>query len=162
MNDDRWVGMAAMSRSCPCPGRVHACAAVLFAMLSQPVSVHAAATVVVGPTPIVDGEATAARDITVVNEHLAVGLAVESVVPYGVPRGAIVDVAPVVDGRPGLDRVVFADFIPNNWSAWPNTYQKVEIVDRGPARVVVRATRDWDKVTIETTYTLLAGADRVE
>ena len=90
MSNDRWVGMDAMSHSCPCPGRLHACAAVLFAMLSQPVSVRAAATVVVGPTPIVDGEATSARDITVVNEHLALGLAVESVVPYGVPRGAIV------------------------------------------------------------------------
>ena len=85
-----------------------------------------------GPDPIVDGEAAAARDVTVFNEHLAFGLAVESVVPYGVPRGAIVDVAPVVDGKPGRDRVVLADFIPNNWSAWPNTYQKVEIVRRPP------------------------------
>lgn len=135
-----------------------ACVAVLFAL--QPVSAGAAANVVVGPTPIVDGEAVAARDITVFNEHLAFGLAVESVVPYGVPRGAIVDVAPVVDGKPGRDRVVFADFIPNNWSAWPNTYQKVEIVDRGPAQVVVQATRDWDKVTVATTYTLRADADR--
>ena len=133
---------------------------MLFAL--QPVSAGAAANVVVGPTPIVDGEAAAARDITVFNEHLAFGLAVESVVPYGVPRGAIVDVAPVVDGKPGRDRVVFADFIPNNWSAWPNTYQKVEIVDRGPAQVMVQATRDWDKVTIVTTYTLRANADRVE
>src|SRR5678816_3119531 len=137
-----------------------ACAAVLFAL--QPVSAGAAANVVVGPTPIVDGEAAAARDITVFNEHLAFGLAVESVAPYGVPRGAIVDVAPVVNGKPGRDRVVFADFIPNNWSAWPNTYQKVEIVDRGPAQVVVRTARDWDKVTIATTYTLRANADRIE
>jgi hypothetical protein len=135
---------------------------VLSALLLEPVSGRAAANLVVGPTPIVDGEATAARDITVFNEHLAFGLAVEGVVPYGVPRGAIVDVAPVVDGKPGRDRVVFADFIPNNWSAWPNTYQKVEIVDRGPAQVVVQATRDWDKVTVATTYTLRADADRIE
>jgi hypothetical protein len=141
---------------------VHACALVLLAALLQPVPARAAAGVVEGTTPIVDGEAVAARDITVLNEHLAFGLAVESVVPYGVPRGAIVDVAPVVDGKPGRDRVVFADFIPNNWSAWPNTYQKVEIVDRGPAQVVVRATRDWSQVAIATTYTLRADSDRIE
>src|SRR6187402_2613154 len=134
-----------------------ACVAVLFAL--QPVSAGAAANVVVGPTPIADGEAVAARDITVFNEHLAFGLAVESVVPYGVPRGAIVDVAPVVDGKPGRDRVVFADFIPNNWSAWPSTYQRVDILERGPQRVVVKAARDWGKVTITTTYTLRAGVD---
>jgi len=159
MSNDRWVDEST-SRRYPASGRALACAAVLFAL--QPVSAGAAANVVVGPTPIVDGEAAAGRDITVFNEHLAFGLAVESVVPYGVPRGAIVDVAPVVDGKPGRDRVVFADFIPNNWSAWPNTYQKVEIVDRGPAQVVVQATRDWDKVTVATTYTLRADADRVE
>ena len=72
------------------------------------------------------------------NEKLAFGIAVESPVPYGVPRGAIVDVAPVIDGKPGRDRVVFADFIPNNWSAWPNTYQKVDVLERGPDQVVVQ------------------------
>jgi Carboxypeptidase regulatory-like domain len=123
---------------------------------------HAAVSVIVGPTPIPDGEAAAARDITVMNEKLAFALAVESPVPYGVPRGAIIDVGPVVGGKPARDRVVFADFIPNNWSAWPNTYQQVEIVERGPQRVVVKATRDWGKVTVATTYTLRSSADRIE
>jgi hypothetical protein len=135
--------------------------AVLFAAV-QSGSVHAAVQVIVGPTPIPDGEATAARDITVINEKLAFALAVESPVPYGVPRGAIIDVGPVVDGKPARDRVVFADFIPNNWSAWPNTYQKVDIVERSPQQVVVKATRDWGKVTIATTYTLRSNADRIE
>ena len=84
----------------------------------------AAVQVIVGPTPIPDGEAAAARDITVMNEKLAFALAVESPVPYGVPRDAIIDLGPVVGGKPTRDRVVFADFIPNNWSAWPNTYSK--------------------------------------
>ena len=122
----------------------------------------AAVQVVAGPTPIADGEATAAGDLTIFNEKLAFGIAVESAAPYGVPRGAIVDIAPVVDGKPGRDRVVFADFIPDNWSAWPNTYQKIEIVERGPQQVVVKTARDWGKVTIATTYTLRAGADRIE
>lgn len=121
----------------------------------------AAAQIVEGPTSIPDGEATAAHDLTIRNEKLAFAIAVESVVPYGVPRGAIVDIAPVVDGKPAKDRVVFADFIPNNWSAWPNTYQKVAVLERGPAQVVVRATRDWGQAIVETTYTLRADSDRI-
>jgi Carboxypeptidase regulatory-like domain len=123
---------------------------------------RAAVQVIEGPTPIPDGEAAAARDITVINEKLAFALAVESPVPYGVPRGAIIDVGPVVGGKPARDRVVFADFIPNNWSAWPNTFQKVDIVERGPQQAVIRTTRDWGRVTIATTYTLRSNADRIE
>ena len=89
--------------------------------------------VIVGATPIPEGNARAAGDITVVNERLAFALAVESPAPYGVPRGALIDIAPVSAGAIGRDRVVFADFIPNNWSAWPNTYQHVDILERGPA-----------------------------
>ena len=135
-------------------------ALLVAASLSNPL--HAAVQVIVGSTPIPDGEAVATHDITVFNEKLAFAIAVDTSVPYGVPRGAIIDVAPVMDGRPGRDRVVFADFIPNNWSAWPNTYQKVDIVERGPQQAVIKATRDWGKVTIATKYTLRANADRIE
>jgi hypothetical protein len=38
----------------------------------------------------------------------------------------------------------------------------VEVVERGPQRVVVKATRDWGKVAVTTTYTLRADADRIE
>jgi hypothetical protein len=117
--------------------------------------------VVVGPTPIQNGNARAASDITVVNERLAFALAVGTAVPYGVPRGALIDIAPVMNGEIGRDRVVFADFIPNNWSAWPNTYQHVEILERGPQQVRIRAVRDWGKVRVETQYTLQAGSDRI-
>jgi len=123
---------------------------------------RAAVQVLVGPTPIIGGEAKSAADITVVGERLAFSLGVASAVPYGVPRGALIDLAAVTNGRIGEDRVVFADFIPNNWSAWPNTYQHVDILERGPERVVVRSVRDWGKVTIETVYTLAAGADAIE
>jgi hypothetical protein len=130
--------------------------------LTLPSIVCAEVQVIVGPTPIIDGEAKAAADITVVNERLAFALAVASPVPYGVPRGAIIDVAPVTGGRVGRDCVVFADFIPNNWSAWPNTFQRVQILERGPQQAVVRAVRDWGKVTITTTYTLKSNSDLVE
>jgi len=120
-----------------------------LAWMSAP-SVYAAVKVIVGPTPIEGGEANSAGDITVVNEKLAFALAVTSPVPYGVPRGAIIDAAPVTHGKIGRDRVVFADFIPNNWSAWPNTFQHVEILERGPQRAVVRTVRDWGRVTVTT------------
>ena len=123
---------------------------------------HGAARVIVGPTPIEDGEAAAAGDITLINDRLAAAIAVESPSPYGVPRGALIDAATVVDGRPGRDRVEFADFLPNGWSPWPNTWHKVEVVERGPERAVVRSTRDWGKATVETTYALRDGADRLE
>jgi hypothetical protein len=130
--------------------------------LTLPATVGATVRVIAGPTPIQDGEAKSAGDITVLNEKLAFTLAVGSPVPYGVPRGAIVDVAPVVNGKIGRDCVVFADFIPNNWSAWPNTFQHVDILERGPQRVVVRTVRDWGKVWITTVYTLESNADSVQ
>jgi hypothetical protein len=139
----------------------HALAACLLTLI-LPVSVGAAVQVRVGPTPIQDGEAKSAGDITVVNERLAFALAVGSPVPYGVPRGAIVDVAPVVNGKIGRDCVVFADFIPDNWSAWPNTFQHIDVLERGPRRAVVRTVRDWGKVTVTTIYTLRSNADTVE
>jgi Carboxypeptidase regulatory-like domain len=132
-----------------------------LALLVGVVSAHAEVRVLVGPTPIRAGNATAATDITVVNEQLAFALAVGSPVPYGVPRGALIDIAPVTHGEIGRDRVVFADFIPNNWSAWPNTYQHVEVLEAGPLQARIRAVRDWGKVRIETLYTLKADSDRL-
>src|SRR5450830_1645359 len=131
-------------------------------LCSAPLLASAAVRIITGPTPIADGDAKARGDITVVNQKLAFALAIESPVPYGVPRGALVDIAAVSKGKIGRDRAVFADFIPNNWSAWPNTYQKIDIVERGPQQVVIRTVRDWGKVVITTNYTLKDGADRVE
>jgi hypothetical protein len=138
-----------------------ACLAWLF-VAALPGVACAAVQVIVGATPIQDGEAKAAGDITIVNEKLAFALAVGSPVPYGVPRGAIIDVAPVVNGKIGRDCVVFADFIPDDWSAWPNTFQHIEILERGPKRAVVRTVRDWGSVTLTTLYTLNTNADSVE
>ncbi len=125
-------------------------------------SPQAAVRVVTGPTAIEGGDARAAGDLTIVNDRLAFALAVESPVPYGVPRGALVDIAAVTDGKIGRDRAVIADFIPNNWSAWPNTYQRIKVLERGPRRAAVEAVRDWGDVTVRTRYTLRDGADRVE
>ena len=156
----RSVTLAPEARGSMSPVR-SACLAWLLAS-ALPTAVCAAVQVMVGATPIPDGEAKAAGDITVVNEKLAFALAVGSPAPYGVPRGAIIDVAPVVSGKIGRDCVVFADFIPDNWSAWPNTFQHIDILERGPKRAIVRTVRDWGSVTLTTLYTLKTNADSVE
>ena len=134
---------------------------LFFLLATLPTLAAAAVRVATGPTPIQGGEAKSAGDITVINEKLAFALAVGSPVPYGVPRGAIIDVAPVTEGRIGRDCVVFADFIPDNWSAWPNTFQHIDVLESGPQRAVVRTVRDWGKATITTIYTLESSADSV-
>lgn len=134
---------------------------VLLALMFCTSPALAQVRVVRGPTPIPGGDARAAGDLTVINDRLAFALAVESPPPYGVPRGALVDLAPVVAGTIGHDRVVFADFIPNAWSAWPNRQQRVTVVTDTPQAAVVEAVRDWGAVTITTRYVLKAGEDRI-
>ena len=121
----------------------------------------AAVRVIVGPTPIPGGQANAAHDLTLVNEKLAASIAVETSPPWAIPKGALIDAAPVVHGSIQRDRIAFADFLPNGWSAWPNTYQRVEVLTETPVLAVVRATRDWNAVQIVTTYSLGADDDSV-
>ena len=143
-----------MSKAIPC--------LAALALLSMAARVSADVRIITGPTPIPGGNARARGDLTVVNEHLAFALAVETPAPYGVPRGALIDLAPVHAGNIGTDKVVFADFIPNNWSAWPNTYQHVDILERGPQQVRISVIRDWGRVKITTLYTLRENSDRVQ
>jgi len=121
----------------------------------------AAVRVIVGPTPIPGGQANAAGDLTLVNEKLAASIAVDSAPPWAIPKGALIDAAPVENGSIQRDRIAFADFLPNSWSAWPNTFQHVQIVTDTPGLAVVRATRDWNAVQIVTTYSLKDGDDSI-
>lgn len=134
--------------------------ASLIALTTLPPAA-ASVRVLIGPSPIPHSSARAAGDITVLNERLAFALAVESPAPYGVPRGALVALAPLRRGHIERNRVVFADFIPNNWSAWPNTYHHVEILEHGPGQARIRVVRDWGAVTITTLYTLASGSDQI-
>lgn len=132
-------------------------------LLASSVSLaHAEVSISHGPTAIPDGEATHAQDLTVRNEHLAFSLAVESRPPWGVPRGTLVDLAAVKDGEIDLDRVAFADFIPNNWSAWPNERKSVEVVTDTPEQAVLKVSRNFGEVDVTTWYTLAAGSDRIQ
>ncbi|GGX67611.1 CehA/McbA family metallohydrolase [Saccharospirillum salsuginis] len=124
-------------------------------------AVQASVTVERGATPLQNGDAVADTDIQLRNDHLVASIAVDSAPPWGVAPGGIIDAAPVVDGEPLRDKVSLIDFIPNNWSSWPTTYQNFEIVEDGPERAVIRVVRDWEAVVLTTTYTLDAGSDRI-
>jgi len=138
------------------------CGLAALCLILLGTTARAAVRIVTGPTPIPRGNAISSRDLTIINDKLAFAIAVESPMPYGVPRGGIVDVAPVTGGRIGRDRVVFADFIPNDWAAWPNTYQRVRILQNDARLARIRSERDWGKVRISTDYTLAAGADTID
>lgn len=135
-------------------------AAAITLGLSLPAA-QADVTVERGATPLQNGDAVADTDIQLRNDHLVASIAVDSAPPWGVAPGGIIDAAPVIDGEPLRDKVSLIDFIPNNWSSWPTTYQTFEIVEGGPERAVIRVVRDWEAVVLTTTYTLEAGSDRI-
>ncbi|WP_163835897.1 CehA/McbA family metallohydrolase [Spartinivicinus ruber] len=118
-------------------------------------------SVKVGPTPIPQGNALAAKDITIQNSKLAIAIAVETAPPWGVARGGIIDVATVKDGVINSDKASLMDFIPNNWSSWPTTYQKVTVVKNTPKEAVVTTERDWESVTLSTRYSLKSNDNKV-
>jgi hypothetical protein len=117
--------------------------------------------IAVGPTNIPRGDAVGARDITVSTDLFAIAFAVDTAPPWGVARGGIVDIAPVRDGEPGYDIASLADFMPNNWSSWPTTYQRVTIENAGPHEVTVRTARDWGEVELETTFHVRDGDSKI-
>lgn len=141
-------------------GRVLAPAAAA-ALLAGAGTAAADVSVERGPTPLENGDAKAAKDITLRNDHVVVSIAAQSAPPWGVARGGIVDAAPIKDGEPLRDKLALVDLIPNNWSSWPTTYQNFEIVTDTPEKAVIRVERDWNDVRMVTRYTLREGSDRV-
>lgn len=117
-------------------------------------SANAEVAITVGPTPIPGGDANSPQDVTLKNDKLAVSFAVATPAPWGVAKGGIIDAAIIRGGKVEMDRVTLVDFIPNNWSSWPTTYQKVEVIKNTPEKGVIKTTRDWEKVQLETIYTL--------
>jgi hypothetical protein len=121
-------------------------------LIATPVA--AKVRVIVGPTPIPHGQASAPGDITMMNDRLAIALAVNTPPPWAIPRGALIDAAPIVDGVIGNDRVTFADFLPNSWSAWPSDRQNLRIIEDTPGEAIVETIRTWAQVEIRTRYIL--------
>jgi hypothetical protein len=135
---------------------------ILATSVVMAVKSQAAVSIIHGKTIIPAGNATSDKDLTIRNDKLAFSLAVGSAPPWGVARGCIVDIANVkADGSLSNDRVAFADFIPNNWSSWPTTYQTVDILKDSSDEAIVKVTRDFGKVIISTIYSLASGSDSI-
>jgi hypothetical protein len=133
---------------------------ILLTGLTVSFSSYATVSIIKGKTIIPHGNATSDSDITIKNDKLAFSLAMGSAPPWGVARGCIVDIANVeADGVLSLDRVAFADFIPNDWSSWPNTYQTLDVIKDSSDEAIVNITRDFGQVEISTTYSLVSGSD---
>ena len=115
---------------------------------------YAEITVAIGPTAIPRGNATGARDITVSNELFSIAFAVDTAPPWGVARGGIVDIALIREGKPGYDIASLVDFMPNNWSSQPTSYQQVVIEKKTADEVIIKSTRDWGEVDLETIFSI--------
>lgn len=111
-----------------------------------------------GPTDIVNGIALHDDDITVTNEFFKIAFAVGTSPPWGVPHGSIIDSAILVDGEWTDNRTALIDFLPHGWSAWPSSYQEIQVLEQGPERVVIEVKRDYDEhIELVTTYTVESG-----
>ncbi len=120
-----------------------------------------AVEVFTGPTPIPMGDARSPGDITVTNGLFAVSFAVDTAAPWGVARGGILDIGILRDGKPEADFVSLVDFMPNRWSAWPTTYQRVFVEHHNPGLAVIRSQRDWGEVQLDTRFEIRAGSKLV-
>ncbi len=114
-------------------------------------------TVEVGPTYIPRGDAQGQQDITVSNGVFAIAFAVETAPPWGVARGGIVDIAVIRDDEVGYDIASLADFLPNTWTNWPTSYQRVTIVEQSADKAVLSIERDWGEVQLQTIVTVNDG-----
>ncbi len=124
-------------------------------------SAQADVSVVIGPTNIPRGDAVSDRDITIENGLFALAFAVDSVPPWGVARGGIVDIATIKNGEPGYDIASLVDFMPNNWSSWPTTYQRVTVEKATAEEAVIKTVRDWGEVELETTFRIRDRDSRI-
>ncbi len=106
---------------------------------------------------IPDGDTGASGDLALMNNQVICKFATQAKPPWGMPSGGILDISPAVNGEPLLDLVNIFDFLPDNWCSWPNTYHRVQAVESGPERGVIRVERDWGEVHLVTDYTLAKG-----
>lgn len=119
------------------------------------------ALVLRGATPVPEGDATNPEDLTLINEYLAVTIAVGSTPPWGVTKGNIMDGAPIKDGEILQDVLAQFSFLVNGWGNWA-TPESIEVVQNGSGAAVVRVTGYWNDVKVVTTYRLEDGKNYLE
>lgn len=65
------------------------------------------------------------------------------------------------DGGIDIDRLAWVDFLPDNWSEWAPTYHRVKVAKESPEEAVITAELDWQGLTVESSYTIKDGDDKV-
>jgi hypothetical protein len=140
---------------------MHGLLAISLCALMSCASDDSSLSVAIGPTAIPRGDAIAANDITVSNGLFAVAFAVDTAPPWGVARGGIVDIAIMRNGELDYDIASLVDFMPNNWSSWPTTYQRVSIEKHTSDEVVIKTERDWGDVELTTQFHIKASDSKI-
>ncbi|WP_161635175.1 CehA/McbA family metallohydrolase [Desulfovermiculus halophilus] len=109
-----------------------------------------------------EGDSASSGDLTLMNDRVICTFATRTTPPWGMPPGGILDISPTIDGQPVQDLINIFDFLPDNWCSWPNTYHRVQAVEEGPEKGLVRVERDWGQVQLVTDYTLARGDNVIE
>jgi len=115
-----------------------------------------------GKIAVPGGDSCSAENLTLSNRHMILNFASHQNPPWGMPPGGIIDAATVVDGTPGADLITLFDFLPDNWSSWPNSYSFISIVESGPEKGIIEVERDWGEVKLSTVYSLFKNSDTLE
>ncbi|MCC6034526.1 MAG: CehA/McbA family metallohydrolase [Desulfurococcaceae archaeon] len=110
-----------------------------------------------GPTPIMEGEATGSNDLTIMNEYYAVAFGLSTLPPWGIPRGHIIDLAPV--GEKTSDVLAQFSFPLNDWANWAviDLEKGFIVIDETPLRAIVIAIGKWRDLIVNYTYVFESG-----
>ena len=113
--------------------------------------------VIWGPTPIMEGEAKGPGDLTIMNEYYAVAFGISTLPPWGIPRGHIVDLAPI--GEKTADVLAQFSFPLNDWANWAtiDLEKGFMVIDETPQRAIVIAIGKWRDLLVNYTYIFESG-----
>jgi len=115
-----------------------------------------------GEMVVPEGDSGSAENLTLSNNRMIFRFASNQKPPWGMPKGGIIDAAAVVDGKPQSDLITLFDFLPDNWSSWPNTYHHIDVVENSSQRGIIKVERDWCETRVSTIYSLSRNAHVLE
>jgi hypothetical protein len=115
------------------------------------------ASIIWGPSPIMEGEAKGSGDLTIMNEYYAVAFGITTTPPWGIPPGHIVDIAPV--GEKAYDVAAQFSFPLNDWGNWAriDLEKGFRVIDETPRRAIVIAVGTWRDLLVNYTYIFESG-----
>ncbi|MEM4717519.1 MAG: carboxypeptidase-like regulatory domain-containing protein [Desulfurococcaceae archaeon] len=126
----------------------------ILPLLSTSQGTETGVKIVIGPTPIMEGEAKGPEDVTLMNEYLAVAFGISTTPPWGISPGHIIDIAAI--GERASDVVAQFSFPLNDWGNWA-TITYFEIVENTAQRGVIQAVGAWRGLRVNYTYILESG-----